>query len=294
MAVLAGAGGGTSGKPTKPGTKVGQVSGSYTWDGAKWVVSSSYKPAKTGGTVVNQGSYTALKPKTVTALTKKLAAGGTKGTATAQQVAKAKAKLATPAPTKTATSTPVKTPKVFAEPVVTAPVDMPVDEAPVVDQPMDTGISEEATTDANTPVPWTLEGDPVYQAAMASGSSTFNMARNAALAAKQNAETQAASERQQLDVNAAENRRRLAGNYAARGMAGGAAGALTMAEAQANARQVADRTSIADQIAALNQDYLANYGAAGTDWTGTLMGQQYKTQAAQAAIQAQLAKYGVA
>lgn len=294
MAVLAGSGGGTSGKPTKPGTKVGQVSGSYTWDGGKWVVSSSYKPAKTGGTVVNQGSYTALKPKTVTALTKKLAAGGTKGTATAQQVAKAKAKLATP--TKTATSTPINTPKVFAEPVVTQPVyeAPPVDETPVVDQPMDTGISEEASTDANTAVPWTLEGDPVFQAAMASGSSTFNMARNAALAAKQNAETQAASERQQLDVNAAENRRRLAGNYAARGMAGGAAGALTMAEAQANARQVADRTSIADQIAALNQDYLANYGAAGTDWTGTLMGQQYKTQAAQAAIQAQLAKYGVA
>jgi hypothetical protein len=67
-----------------------------------------------------------------------------------------------------------------------------------------------------------------------------------------------------------------------------------MAEAQANARQVADRTSISDQISALNQDYLANYGATGSDWTGTLMGQQYKTQAAQAAIQAQLARYGVA
>jgi hypothetical protein len=142
--------------------------------------------------------------------------------------------------------------------------------------------------------PWSLENDPVYQAAMASGSSSFNFARNAALAAKQNAETGAAQNRRDLDTNAAENRRRLAGNYAARGMAGGAAGALTMAEAQANARQVADRTSISDQISALNQDYLANYGATGSDWTGTLMGQQYKTQAAQAAIQAQLARYGVA
>ena len=144
---------------------------------------------------------------------------------------------------------------------------------------------------------WTLEGDPVYQAAMASGASQFNMARANALADKQNTETQLAGQRKSLDANAAENRRRLAGNYAARGMAGGAAGALTLAEARANAEQIAARTSIQDQLAALNQQYLASYGdasAKGYDWTGTLAGQQYKTQAAQTAIQAQLAKYGVA
>jgi hypothetical protein len=157
---------------------------------------------------------------------------------------------------------------------------------------------------ANTPAPWSLEGDAVYQAALASGKSAFSFAQAQALADKQNQETGAAQQRKSLDTNAAENRRRLAGNYAARGMAGGAAGALSMAEARANAEQVAARTSITDQLAALNNQYLQNFGDSSAidpatgksayDWTGTLAGQQYKTQAAQAAIQAQLARYGVA
>jgi hypothetical protein len=150
----------------------------------------------------------------------------------------------------------------------------------------------ELTTGSTTA--WTLEGDPTYQAAMAAGQAKFNYARNAAMADKNAAELAAKGERQQLDVNATEGRRRLAGNYAARGMAGGAAGALTLAEAQANARQVAAQTSIADKISAMNQQYLENFGATGTDWTGTLVGQQYKTDAAQAAITAQLARLGAA
>jgi hypothetical protein len=43
-------------------------------------------------------------------------------------------------------------------------------------------------------------------------------------------------------------------------------------------------------------NFLENYGnanAAGYDWTGTLAGQQYKTQAAQTALTAKLAEYGV-
>jgi hypothetical protein len=150
---------------------------------------------------------------------------------------------------------------------------------------------------ANTPAPWSLEGDAVYQAALASGKSAFSFAQAQALADKQNQETGAAQQRKQLDTSAAEGRRRLAGNYAARGMAGGAAGALSMAEARANAQQVAAQTSIQDQISALNNQYLSNFGnaaAEGYDWTGTLAGSQYKTQAAQAAIQAQLARYGAA
>lgn len=153
---------------------------------------------------------------------------------------------------------------------------------------------EEGTTGSTVTPAWTLEGDPTYQAAMAAGQAKFNYARNAAMADKNAAELAAKGERQQLDVNATEGRRRLAGNYAARGMAGGAAGALTLAEAQANARQVAAQTSIADKISAMNEQYLQNYGATGTDWTGTLVGQQYKTDAAQAAITAQLARLGAA
>lgn len=147
---------------------------------------------------------------------------------------------------------------------------------------------------AATGTPWTLEGDPVYQAAYNSGQSQFNLARNKAQYDVNAAQQQTAQDRVALDLNATESRRRLAGNYAARGMAGGAAGAYTLAEAEANARQVAAQTSLKDKLAALNQNFLENYGATGTDWTGTLAGQGYKTQAAQAAITAQLAKYGVA
>lgn len=139
---------------------------------------------------------------------------------------------------------------------------------------------------------WTLETDPLYQMALAGGQSEFNYSRNAALADKQGQESMAASERKSLDTGASESRRRLAGNYAARGMAGGAAGALSQAEARANAEQIAARTSIQNKLDALNQQFLSNYGAVGSDWTGTLAGQQYKSQAAQQALSAQLARYG--
>jgi hypothetical protein len=140
--------------------------------------------------------------------------------------------------------------------------------------------------------PWTLEGDPAYKAAMSAGQASFNYARNAALAEKQNTQIAKRAERKALDVNATESRRRLAGNYAARGMAGGAAGALSQAEALANARQIAAQTDIAQQLTAVNNQYLENFGAIGSDWTGTLVGQQYKTQAAQQALESALARYG--
>jgi hypothetical protein len=142
---------------------------------------------------------------------------------------------------------------------------------------------------------WSLEGDPLYQQALAGGQAQFNYARNAALADKMTAEQGLGQQRKSLDRGATESRRRLAGNYAARGMAGGAAGALSQAEARANAEQVAARTSIADQITALNNQFLQNYGdvtSKNYDWTGTLVGQQYKTQAAQQALEAALARYG--
>lgn len=150
-----------------------------------------------------------------------------------------------------------------------------------------------ATTQPTTP--WSLETDPVYRSGMAAGQSAFNYARNAALAEKQTQTTQLGQQRKATDTAATESRRRLAGNYAARGMAGGAAGALTQAEARANAEQIAAQTSIADQIAALNNQFLQNFGDvtnANYDWTGTLTGQQYKTQAAQQALEAALARYG--
>lgn len=154
--------------------------------------------------------------------------------------------------------------------------------------------SGSSTEEKPVGTPWSLEGDPVYQAAYNSGQSQFNLARSKAMYDVNAAQQQSAQDRVALDTSSTESRRRLAGNYAARGMAGGAAGAYTLAEAEANARQVAAQTSLKDKIAALNANFLENYGATGTDWTGTLAGQGYKTQAAQAAITAQLAKYGVA
>lgn len=142
---------------------------------------------------------------------------------------------------------------------------------------------------------WSLETDPLYRQAMKAGEASFNYARNQSLFEKQAAETEYGQQRKTLDRNATEARRRLAGNYAARGMAGGAAGAASQAEARANAEQIASRASIADKIAAINQNFLKTYGdinAPGYDWTGTLIGQQYKTQAAQQAIEAALARYG--
>jgi hypothetical protein len=153
-------------------------------------------------------------------------------------------------------------------------------------------VPDQAMAPVDAAAQWTLESDPLYQMALAGGQSEFNYSRNAALADKQTQESMAAADRRSLDTGAAESRRRLAGNYAARGMAGGAAGALSQAEARANAEQIAARTSIQNKIDALNQQFLSNYGAVGSDWTGTLAGQQYKSQAAQQALSAQLARYG--
>lgn len=182
--------------------------------------------------------------------------------------------------TPTSTTTPMNEKVVINEPNVYMPMlnRVPVDTMPEQTKPA-----------------WSLESDPLYTSALAAGQAQFNYARNAALADKQTQELGLSNQRKALATSAAEARRRTAGNYAARGMAGGAAGALSLAEAQANANQIAARTGIADQITALNNNFLQNYGdvtAKNYDWTGTLTGQQYKTQAAQAALEAALSRLG--
>ncbi len=175
------------------------------------------------------------------------------------------------------------------------PMELPPEfiQEPVVQQPVyQPPVFNFTVPEAQEAAPWTLEGDPVYQAAMAQGSSQFNLARAKALADTQTAQSEAVGARRNLDTTAQENRERLAGNFAARNMAGGSAGALAQSESRLNAEQIAQRTSITDQIDALNRNYLATFGATGTDWTGTKFGQDYRTQAAQAAINAQLGRYG--
>jgi hypothetical protein len=138
---------------------------------------------------------------------------------------------------------------------------------------------------------WSLESDPIYQQAIAGGQSAFNMARAQATADLQNRQTEAAAADKQIEKSAASSRERLAGNFASRGMAGGAYGALTRAEAEANAQQITAQTSIKDQISALSQQYLSKFGATGSDWTGTLAGQDYRNQAIQQALAALTPKY---
>lgn len=147
-----------------------------------------------------------------------------------------------------------------------------------------------------TPIPsaasqWSLESDPIYQQAIAGGQSSFNTARAQALADLQNRQTEAAMADKQIEKSAASGRERLAGNYAARGMAGGGYGALTRAEAEANAQQITAQTNIKDQISSLSQQYLSKFGATGSDWTGTLAGQDYRNQAIQQALAALAPKY---
>ena len=141
--------------------------------------------------------------------------------------------------------------------------------------------------------PWTLEGDPLYQSALQQGQAQFNTSKMNAIADIQDQATANAAQRTEIDQSAATARKRLAGNFAARGMAGGAQGALTAAESELNARQLAARTSLSDQIASLNRSFLRNYGAIGTDWRGTNVGQEYVTSAQQQALAAQLARMGV-
>jgi hypothetical protein len=155
------------------------------------------------------------------------------------------------------------------------------------------GISEGTSgyTPASSAEQWSLESDPIYQQAIAGGQSAFNVARANALAQMQNQQTEAAQAEREIGQSAASSRERLAGNFAARGMAGGAYGALTRAEAEANARQIAAQTSIKDQMAAVSQQYLSNFGATGSDWTGTLVGQDYRNQAIQQALGALMPRY---
>jgi hypothetical protein len=155
-----------------------------------------------------------------------------------------------------------------------------------------TGQISEGTSGSSTSAnQWSLESDPIYQQAIAGGQSAFNVARANALAQMQNQQTEAARAEQEIGRSAASSRERLAGNFAARGMAGGAYGALTRAEAEANARQIAAQTDIKDQMAAVSQQYLANFGTTDSDWTGTLVGQDYRNQAIQQALGALMPRY---
>jgi hypothetical protein len=140
---------------------------------------------------------------------------------------------------------------------------------------------------------WNITNDPTYQMGMLQGQSAFNTARANALASMQNQTTGLNRQYAGLEQNAQIARRNLAGNFAARGMGRGDYGAQYRAMDQMNAQEITAQTDIKDQISALNQNFLSNYGAVGTDWTGTTAGQGYQNTAIQQALAARLAQYGV-
>lgn len=134
-----------------------------------------------------------------------------------------------------------------------------------------------------------IYSDPVYLRQLGIAQGAFNNARTNALADKERETLYTKEELDARKPTAEQARRRLAGNYAARGMAGGRSGALSRAEATQNAQELAARTTLRDKISELNRQFVANYGAEGSDWLGTTAGAAAQSEALQAAINARLA-----
>ena len=155
----------------------------------------------------------------------------------------------------------------------------------------------------NQPVPsdyakqWALENDPIYAQAMLGGQASFNTARANAFANLEDQKTASNRQLSNMKAQAQSARRNLAGNFAARGMMGGARGAYYRAQDTANAADIAAQTDVKDQLASLNRSFLQNFGDVTDktfDWTGTATGQEYKNQAVQQALASILARYGAA
>ena len=136
---------------------------------------------------------------------------------------------------------------------------------------------------------WSVYEDPIYMQQLQFAQSQFNRDRLNALSDKERAALQINRELGDRKGIAEQQRRRLAGNFASRGMAGGRAGVLSRAEAEANARELTLRTDLRDQIAELNRRFVADFGANETDWLGTSRGAMAQRDAVQAAINARLA-----
>lgn len=189
-----------------------------------------------------------------------------------------------PAPTRT---TPTRTATGAAPVQVTVPEQQPeFSLGPVQFTP-----SDPLPTPEPEPTPYDVYNDPVYQAALQAAQSQFNLEAIGAQGAKDYQQTAIQGELDLRPQTAEAARRRLAGNYAARGMGGGRAGALTRAEAEMNAREISARTSLRDQITELDRQFASNYGdfgSEGYDWLGTLRGQQAQQNAIEQALTTRL------
>lgn len=162
--------------------------------------------------------------------------------------------------------------------------------------PATTGVAtgqgtDDVTGPSDAAAAWSPESDPIYQQYMQRAQSQFNQARANALGTLQYQEEGINRALGEREATSEEARRRLAGNYARRGMMGGARGAYYQAQDRANARELARRTDLREQLSELNRQFVANYGAPGTDWLGTIRGQEVREDAIQAALNALIPQY---
>lgn len=197
--------------------------------------------------------------------------------------ASARKKIATPVQATPGPSGPVNTAPIINEQPITS---QPVGEPTIVEGAFEPAPA--APVEA-TPAPYSVYDDPVYQQLLAQAQSAFNLDRINALANMQYEQRPIQRTLEMRPQQAEAERRRLAGNFAARGMAGGRAGVLTRAEAEVNAREIGARTGLREQIAELNRQFTANFGAEGADWLGTRRGFEAQQAAIQQALQNRLA-----
>ena len=161
----------------------------------------------------------------------------------------------------------------------------PVQTTPALAGPVEVTTPEpEPETEAAPPPEWSVYNDPFYLQQLQDAQDQFNMERINALGDVQDQEVGINRQLDERPATAEAARRRLAGNYASRGMAGGGYGALSRAEAEQNARELTARTSLRDQITELNKQFVGQFGAEGTDWLGTYRGSQAQNNAIQSAI----------
>jgi len=136
---------------------------------------------------------------------------------------------------------------------------------------------------------YSVYDDPFYQQALQGAQSRFNLDRASAMATNQYQERGINRQLEDRKGTAEDARRRLAGNFAARGIGGGRAGALTREEAEMNARELTARTGLREQIAELGRQFTSQFGAEGSDWLGTRYGMEAQQSAIQQALQNRLA-----
>ena len=191
---------------------------------------------------------------------------------------------------KAAATTSASTKSTSATNPTTTTTPAPVQTTPAPPGPVEVTTPEpEPETEAAPPPEWTLEGDPFYKQALADAQAQFNLERIGAQATKQYQEVGINRSLDERPATAEASRRRLAGNYAARGMGGGNSGALSRAEAESNARELTARTGLREQLSELNRQFVGQYGADGSDWLGTLRGQSARDTASNFALQNRLA-----